>query len=459
MENEEINPGQAKLSTTVIEPDAYGGHAPNVQTAIQRFNLKRSSTRNESKVDLSHDRIQRSLQDCKVNNNLTKLQSLMRSSSGTLFKRKCNALITILETLLVPADYKVRIDDLCVKSEKVKGFMDFQDGLNTFIDVTELNTLDVREDDLRARFRDAILDKNHGLRCILFKHMNGHQYIILDNDEFDMVPFLQEITFDDGMVKTNADQKLLPLLTSDFIQTAIKHMDTEFDRMILKAVLGSFLNYDELHQVGFVPEVAKRHLEHLKQVFTELEHTNLAAKDMFFLRLRERKQRVQDSIWLLETKEKQDLSEKRLRELTGQKELLQQRLSNIDNLINGNSRVSIQKFNQAAKRLAKKLAQENRLKNRRLGAGPKLLLDSDDEEFIARAIESKSTAHGRRHDSVLYTGHRVKHRDLLSIANYSLYKRGKKLIRSATTVYNRGRPKRVDSIQGKQHSGRWCPCP
>ena len=77
----------------------------------------------------------------------------------------------------------------------------------------------------------------------------------------------------------------------------------------------------------------------------------------------------------METKEKQDLSEKRLRELTGQKELLQQRLSNIDNLINRNSRVSIQKFNQAVKRLAKKLAQENRLKNRRLGAGPKPLLD------------------------------------------------------------------------------------
>ena len=79
----------------------------------QRYN---GSTRREalqetkSRVDFSHDRVQRSLQDCKVNNNLTKLQSLIGSSSGTLFKRKCNALITVLETLLVPADYKVCID-------------------------------------------------------------------------------------------------------------------------------------------------------------------------------------------------------------------------------------------------------------------------------------------------------------------------------------------------------------
>ena len=118
MENEETDPGQAKPSTTVIEPDAYGGYALDAQTAIQRFNSKRSSTRNESKVDFLHDRIQRSLQDCKVNNNLTKLQSIMKSSSGTLFKRKCNVLITILETLLVPEDYKVRIDDLCIRAEK-----------------------------------------------------------------------------------------------------------------------------------------------------------------------------------------------------------------------------------------------------------------------------------------------------------------------------------------------------
>ena len=39
---------------------------------------------------------------------------------------------------------------MCQK-EKVKGFMDSQDGLNIFIDVTELNTLDVGEDDLRVK--------------------------------------------------------------------------------------------------------------------------------------------------------------------------------------------------------------------------------------------------------------------------------------------------------------------
>jgi hypothetical protein len=69
-----------------------------------------------------------------------------------------------------------------------------------------------------------------------------------------------------------------------------------------------------------------------------------------------------------------------------------------------------QRFNQAVGRLAKKLIRDNRVKLRRLGAGPKPLLDYNDEQFIANAIESKSSVHGRRHDSVLiFLGRALSH--------------------------------------------------
>ena len=45
-----MDPGQAKPGTTVIEPDAYGGYGPGVQTATQRFNSKRSSTRTNQRL-------------------------------------------------------------------------------------------------------------------------------------------------------------------------------------------------------------------------------------------------------------------------------------------------------------------------------------------------------------------------------------------------------------------------
>lgn len=86
------------------------------------------------------------------------------------------------------------------------------------------------------------------------------------------------------------------------------------------------------------------------------------------------------------------------------------------------------------------------MKRRKQSCGAPSLLDSDDEESIAKAFEDKSTAHGRRHDMVPYTNHRVKKKDLLSLANYFRLKQGKKLIKSATTVLNRARPRNVRSI-------------
>ena len=90
------------------------------------------------------------------------------------------------------------------------------------------------------------------------------------------------------------------------------------------------------------------------------------------------------------------------------------------------------------------------MKRRKLGAGA----NTEDEEFIARSIEETCTAHGRRHDTVLYSHHRVKKQHFLSLANYNLHRRGKKLIKSATTVLNRGRPKNINSRAAKAHCGK-----
>jgi hypothetical protein len=59
---------------------------------------------------------------------------------------------------------------------------------------------------------------------------------------------------------------------------------------------------------------------------------------------------------------------------------------------------------------------------------------------------------------VMYTNRRVKSRDLLNIANYRLLKSGKKMIKYATTVYNRCKPKNKRSIQAKKHIGKGLMC-
>ena len=78
---------------------------------------------------------------------------------------------------------------------------------------------------------------------------------------------------------------------------------------------------------------------------------------------------------------------------------------------------------------------------------------SQDETFLLTCIQNKATAHGRRHDFVLYLNHRVKKKDLLKLVNHSRAEKGLGQIRSATTAYNRTRPKNVRSVQARQHQG------
>ena len=66
---------------------------------------------------------------------------------------------------------------------------------------------------------------------------------------------------------------------------------------------------------------------------------------------------------------------------------------------------------------------------------------------------SKSTAHGRRHDSVMYLNHHVKKKNFLNIVNVSRANRGLPTIKSATTAWNRSRPKNMRSLQAKNHIG------
>ncbi|CAC5421437.1 unnamed protein product [Mytilus coruscus] len=92
---------------------------------------------------------------------------------------------------------------------------------------------------------------------------------------------------------------------------------------------------------------------------------------------------------------------------------------------------------------------------RKLGAGPKEEIDEEDEDFLLNCIESKATAHGRRHDSVLYLNHSVRKRDFKNIVNHFRISQGKQTIKSSTTVYNRGRPKNTRTLQAKKHKGKW----
>ena len=100
-------------------------------------------------------------------------------------------------------------------------------------------------------------------------------------------------------------------------------------------------------------------------------------------------------------------------------------------------------------------ASENKgVKRRRLGAGRPTEMNEDEEEYHSKCIEEMSTAHGRRHDTVLYLNHRVKARDILKIVvNHRRTEKDLRPLQSISTVLARGKAKRTRSIQEKRHKG------
>ena len=115
-----------------------------------------------------------------------------------------------------------------------------------------------------------------------------------------------------------------------------------------------------------------------------------------------------------------------------------ERLHNVNVLLSTDqlAKPQEQKIKQMRKRKAVQLFAEKGIKRRRISnQGRQALLDSDDEDIVAKCIEDKATYHGRRQNLVMYTNRRVKKRDLLNIANHRLMSVGKRLIKSATTVF------------------------
>ncbi|CAH3032576.1 unnamed protein product, partial [Porites lobata] len=265
----------------------------------------------------------------------------------------------------------------------------------------------------RVAFREALLHEKHGLRINIIRITEGFEYVALRPDEVDLESFLLDIF---SACSTKSGHSAL-VLDKETLQGIVTTMDSEWDKICLRVILRSIFSREEMTALGFDPDNLPSMTERVKFVVEEVKNANEAAADL---------EKVEDTEGLLHSQPTES---------------------------------NYQRKRQMLKRQASSLIESNRLKRRKLSnQGPKPKLDEEDEDFIAKAIEDKSSYHGRRHDTVLYTGQRVKKKNLLSIANYRLAQRGKKLIQSATTVYNRARPRNKRSLQAKRHYGKGLFC-
>ena len=131
----------------------------------------------------------------------------------------------------------------------------------------------------------------------------------------------------------------------------------------------------------------------------------VAGEDIVNLRLKDRLKRIDAEIEEKKTvleKKRETWPLKRLSDLEESLCHLENRKEEVNRLLRKEDQSSANKVRYAAKRVADSLLEQNRVKRRRLGAGRSMEMGEDEEQIRVQSIEEMSTAHGRRHDSLVH---------------------------------------------------------
>ncbi|XP_065130789.1 uncharacterized protein [Paramisgurnus dabryanus] len=245
-------------------------------------------------------------------------------------------------------------------------------------------------------------------------------------------------------------------VNTETIHRLIESMTNEYDRWVATALL---VCAGKMH--GMTTMRARQLLQDLEERLDKWEASKSAAEVFVSQRLDHRIENLEARVKAL-TEQIQVASirwtPERVGDLENERSILQESLENVKKLKAAETPYTRQCLKQAVKRKADQIAEDERIKKRARGAGHKTMMDEEDEKWLAKCIEDKTTVHGRRHESVLYTHHRVKSRDLLKLANYRRLRLGLPLIRAVSTVNSRARARRLKSLQSRRHKGLglWC---
>ena len=386
-----------------------------------------------------------SLQSCKLSDNLSVLETKIRSvSAGTSFAEHLRGLRAILDCLLAKVN--------CVDgSTRVVSYIDFQEAFNLFKGYSSLchGGGNVQIYDQRKRFKELLLHPEFGL-CVYVIAFESKQWIILRSDDLDLEEFFKEL-----LQEREADKKSPNRfdLNKENFQNLYKALDTEWDRKIVRVLFGANRSRSELDSLGIdsdsICQDQQNVFDYLDQL-DEIEKEAQSAVDEELSRRISKKEKIIGKKETLVSSKQNIWSDTQLQEAMEDINELKSVVKSLQSLKMGEETT---RRKTMLNRTRKNLIKDRRLKLRRLGSGRSTAMDEEDEKMLVDCIMDKGTAHGRRQDSVLYLNHRVKKKDFRNIVNISRRQRGLPLIRSATTPYNRSRPKNKRSLQAKKHLG------
>ena len=181
-------------------------------------------------------------------------------------------------------------------------------------------------------------------------------------------------------------------------------MDTEWDKKVLRVLLGLNRSRSEVDALGIDSDAIVKDKNMVFEYINSMSVVEEEAEKILIETLNRKYERMNGEI----KRHKRQLIEKsnfwkeyQLEEIKEKIDNLNKELFNID-LLKRKDKSKLDSFKQRIRRIKNNIIQERRMKLRKQGSGRKTVMDENDEIFLAKAIEDKATAHGRRKDSVFY---------------------------------------------------------
>ena len=381
--------------------------------------------------------VEESQQSCSIDENRNILCKLLDAYTDETRIAHLKALLYIWDSLLAEVDGRRRASML------------FSEAYDVFIAFSQPNALkDLAHKDfnLQNQFRFSLLHAKYGLRIVIVRH-NDECWILLHPDNFHLDNFFQSYN--------EVKEKRKNLLNKDLLQNLLLWMDSEWDRKVVRYILSLLFTRNAIDNLGVDSDSIGANRDAIETFLASLVEIEESAEADIADSLRRQKTNLATQI----TNKRRILIEKQLKwnqtQIDERKEEIEdinQKISKLDALLE--QRNEDESWKKRVSRRKKRIIEERKLKKRKSNHGRPRLVDINDELYVAKCIEEKATAHGRRHDSVLYLNHRVKKKDFLKLVNHNHRLRGLPPIKSAMTIYNRGRAKRLNSRQAKRHIGR-----
>eukprot|EP00794_Sanderia_malayensis_P008470 gene8470-9377_t len=284
-------------------------------------------------------------------------------------------------------------------------FLKFDDAFALFLSfkVDAVNEM-LADRHQKKMLTDHICHPKYGIPVYVVQN----QYIVLRSGEVDLDLFLEEI------IKPT-DRLGGDTFSATQVKDMLQCLDTAWDKKVCKVILGENLTKNDQMETGLGSRVNKYRLDVIATI-DKRKALKLKAEDVVKIELQNMLQQIEHAtLKEVVSLQRSFMSKEQKEEVTEKIEDLEERKFNLQEIL---EQKNMKGFQQMVNRKYRNLVMEERVGLRRASSGRPQVIDEQDEQFVLQCIEEKSTAHGRRHGAVLYTGHRVKKRDFLRLANY-----------------------------------------